>query len=90
MKTLIEKSIKFRGIGRPELITLFNIESDDEKTSHDFVSLTKISGRLIPVLFTYTEGDVETASLLRLQVIKSEDEEELKNFVLQSINNSLN
>lgn len=89
MKTLIEKSIKFRGIGKPELITLFNIEDESEKTSPDFVSLTKISGRQIPVLFTYTEDDVETPSSLRLQVIKSEDEEELKNFVLQSINDSL-
>lgn len=89
MKTLIEKSIKFRGIGRPDLKTLFNIENDIEKESPDFVSLTKISGRLIPVLFTYTEDDVETPSSLRLQVIKSEDEEELKNFVLQSINDSL-
>jgi len=89
MKTLIESSIEIKGIGKQNPLTLFNIESEDEKLSNRYVPLTKISGRKLGVVFKYDEdGDVKVDKIL-LSIIESQDEMEIKNFIVAEINSYL-
>ncbi len=90
MKTLIEKSIEIYGMGHPQTKTVFNIEKEIERKDLRFKSLTTISGRKLTVWFKYTENDIESNDKLPMTIIKSEDETEIKDFILTQINNYLN
>jgi len=89
MKTLIEKSIKIGGIGPYEPKTIFTIEKEQEKKDYKYKSLTTISGRKLSVFFDYTENEQKVSDRLQLVIIKSEDEQEIKTFILNSINTYL-
>jgi hypothetical protein len=90
MKTLIEKSIEIYGMGHPQTKTVFNIEKEIERKDLRFKSLTTISGRKLTVWFKYTENDIESNDKLPMTVIKSDNETEIKDFILTQINNYLN
>jgi hypothetical protein len=89
MKTLIENSIKFKGIGHPDTKTIFNIENDSEKDDLRYKSLIKISGRKLVVNFDYSEDDNTKTDKFLITVIKSESEDEIKSYILDEINNFL-
>lgn len=87
MKTLIENSIKINGIGHPDTKTIFDTE---DTTTFRFKPLTVISGRKLTVNFKYEEDTVEVADKLQMTIVKSEDEQVVKDFILSEINNYLN
>jgi hypothetical protein len=89
MKTLIENSIKFIGIGHPDTKTIFNIESEYEKDEMRYKPLQKISGRKLSVKFDYIENDLVKTDKFLITIIRSESEDEIKSFILESINNFL-
>jgi hypothetical protein len=86
MKTLIEKSIEIYGMGHPDTKTVFNIEKEEERNHMRFKSLTTISGRKLSVHFKYSEGANEIQDKLQLVIPKSDDENTIKDFILNSIN----
>jgi hypothetical protein len=90
MKILIEKSIEIYGMGHPQTKTVFNIEKEIERKDLRFKSLTTISGRKLTVWFKYTENDIESNDKLPMTVIKSDNETEIKDFILTQIKNYLN
>jgi hypothetical protein len=90
MKTLIEKSIEIYGMGHPQTKTVFNIEKEEDRNHMRFKSLTTISGRKLTVWFKYSENDVEIKDKLQMTIVKSDDENTIKDFILAEINNSLN
>jgi hypothetical protein len=90
MKTLVEKSIKFHGIGHPETKTVFDIESDAERDNIRFKPLDKISGRKLSISFNYLDEQGEKPSRISLTIITSTDEEEIKQFIIDRINDYLN
>jgi ribosomal protein S4E len=89
MKTLIENSIKIYGMGHPDTKTVFNIEKEEDRNHLRFKSLTTISGRKLTVWFKYAENDVETQDKLQMTIIKSVDENEIKDFILAQISSKL-
>ena len=89
-KTLIEKSIEIYGMGHPETKTVFNIEKEEDKMHMRFKSLTTISGRKLTVWFKYSENGTETLDKVATTIVKSEDEQVIKDFILSEINNRLN
>jgi hypothetical protein len=89
MKILIEKSIEIYGMGHPQTKTVFNIEKEIEKKDLRFKSLTTISGRKLTVWFKYTENNIESNDKFPMTVIKSDNETEIKDFILTQINNYL-
>jgi uncharacterized membrane protein YvbJ len=89
MKTLIEKSIEIYGMGHPDTKTVFNIEKEEERNHLRFKSLTTISGRKLTVWFKYSENDVEIKDKLQMTIVKSDDENTIKDFILAQINTYL-
>lgn len=89
MKTLIEKTIVIKGIGHPETKTVFNIENESERNHIRFKSLVTIAGRKLTVEFNYEEGGIEKSDKIQLSIPRLETENEVKNFILNEINNSL-
>lgn len=104
MKTLIQKSIEIYGMGHPDTKTIFHLnevnppneltkkqEIENEKILKDirFKSLTTISGRKLTVWFKYLENEKEVEDRIQLIIIKSENENEIKQFILESINSKL-
>ena len=89
MKTLIENTVHFKGIGHSDAKTIFNIENEDEKNHLRFTSLTKISGRKLSVFFKYEENNSEVSDKLQLYIPRVNNEAEIKNFILDSINEYL-
>jgi hypothetical protein len=67
-------------------------EIENQKILNDirFKSLTTISGRTLTAWFKYTDEGVEKSDKLRLVIIKSDQESEIKDFVIDSINTLLN
>lgn len=86
MKTLIEKSIKIPGIGHPDTKTVFNIDSEQDKKDLRFKSLTVISGRKLSILFDYDEDGEVKSSRIQLTIPQTNDEEVIKQFILDQIN----
>jgi hypothetical protein len=89
MKTLIENTVIIRGIGHPDTKTIFNIENEDERNHLRFKSLTKISGRKLSVFFKYEEDNSEISDRLQLSIPRVQTENEIKEFILDSINEYL-
>jgi hypothetical protein len=89
MKTLIENSIEIYGMGHPDTKTVFNIEKEEDRNHLRFKSLTTISGRKLTVWFKYSENDVETQDKLQMTIVKSDDENTIKDFILAQINTYL-
>jgi hypothetical protein len=88
-KELIENSIKIYGIGHSDTKTVFNIEKEYDRKHFMFKSLTSISGRILTVSFKYKEGEEEGSSKLPMVIIKSDSEQEIKDFIVDSINTHL-
>ena len=89
MKTLIENSIEIYGMGHPDTKTVFNIEKEEDRNHMRFKSLTTISGRKLTVWFKYSENDVEIKDKLQMTIVKSDDENTIKDFILAQINTYL-
>jgi len=90
MKTLIEGSIEISGLGHIETKTVFNIKNEEERKHFRFKPLTFISQRNLVIWFKYTEDEKEYSDNIFLTIIKSNDENEIKEFILTQINNKLN
>lgn len=67
------------------------LELENQKLLNDrkFVSLTKISGRTLSVDFKYLENGNEVQDKLQMTIVKSDDEQVIKDFIINSINNYL-
>ena len=89
MKTLIENSIEIFGMGHPDTKTIFNIEKEEDRNHLRFKSLTTISGRKLSVHFKYTEDGVEAQDKLQMTIVKSSDENTIKDFILAQISSKL-
>jgi hypothetical protein len=77
-------------MGHPNTKTIFNIEKEEDRNHMRFKPLTDISGRKLTVWFKYEEESVETADKLQMTIVKSDDETEIKDFILSEINNYIN
>lgn len=86
MKTLIENSVKFKGIGNPETFTEFNLENEYSVKNPNFRSLVRLSGRNLTVFFDVTENDEVNSMTTRIQVVKSDDPAEIKKQITDHIN----
>lgn len=67
-------------------------KTENEKILKDtrFKSLVTISGRKLSAFFDYEEDEVKKSDKLQLTIPKTDDESEIKDFILQSINSHLN
>ena len=90
MKTLIEKSIEIGGLGPGNLKTVFTAESQFDKLPYKYKSLVHISGRKLSIDFKYEEDGSKKDGRLQLTIIKSDSEQTIKDFILESINTHLN
>lgn len=66
-------------------------ELENLKITNDirFKSLTTISGRTLTVWFKYKEAEEEKSDKLRVVIIKSDQEDAIKQFILSEINTYL-
>lgn len=90
MKTLIEKSIQIYGIGHPETKTVFNIEKEEDRNHMRFKSLATISGRKLTVWFKYEEDSKEVQDHVQMIIPVSNEEQVIKDYILEKINSKLN
>ena len=90
MKNLIQESIKFIGIPEPETLTIFNIKNDFEKKQRLYKELTFISGRKLMVKFDVEEDGRKSKVMMPISVLRSNNEEEIKQNILDSINEKIN
>jgi hypothetical protein len=90
MKNLIEKSVKFKGIGSPETFTEFNLENEYSTKNPKFKSLTRLSGRTITILFDVQENDEVVSMSTRMEIIRSSDVTVIKNNITDHINSIIN
>lgn len=89
MKTLIENSIRFERFNKsPNLKTVFNIVSEDEKNSRYYRSVSKHYSGLNNVMFTFDEDGVLKTDTISFFAIGTDDE--IKNSLISEINNKLN
>ena len=91
MKQLIEKSIEIYGMGHPDVKTVFNIEKEEDRKLPLFRDLTTICGRTLTAWFKYTNQDSEqqVQGKCAMVIPRYETEDEVKVFVLTSINDYL-
>ena len=73
-------------MGHPNTKTIFNIEKEEDRNHMRFKSLTTISGRKLSVHFKYSEDDKEVQDKLQMTIVKSDDENTIKDFILTQIN----
>lgn len=90
MKTLIQESIKFIGIPEPETLTIFNIKNDLEKKQRLYKELTFISGRKLMIKFDVEEDGRKSNIMMPISIVRSNNEEEIKQNILDSINDKIN
>lgn len=66
-------------------------QMENEKISRDmrFTSLTKIAGRKLTVWFKYSEDGKEVQDKVQMTIPRTESENEIKEFILTEINNTL-
>jgi len=90
MKVLIPNTVQIYGIGHPETITVFNMETEDDRKKIRFKNLEVLQKRKLTVWFDYEEnGTVFKENSLKL-TIPVATELEIKNFIVEEINKSLN
>lgn len=89
MKTLIEKSIKIKGIGRPDIKTIFDEISEEEKNNYPYKDISTIGGRKISIEYKFLENNQEFSDNIMV-IIPKTSEIEIKNFIILEINNKLN
>jgi serine kinase of HPr protein (carbohydrate metabolism regulator) len=70
-------------------VKLKEFENEKIKKSKNFKPLTVISARKLSVWFKYKEDEKEVESRIQLTLPKSDSEEVIKNFILNSINTHL-
>jgi hypothetical protein len=87
MKTLIEESIRIISIPSARK-NIFNISDESEK-SGNYLSLTQLIHRNANFEFVYTEDDIEYSGMIKIVIPELETEEEIKQFIIDQINNSL-
>jgi hypothetical protein len=90
MKNLIQESIKFIGIPESETLTIFNIKNDYEKKGFYYKELTFISGRKLMVKFDVEEDGRKSNVMMPISIVRSSNEEEIKQNILDSINDKIN
>ena len=92
----IKTVFKIEDITLPENPTEEQITESKEKELNNqliltdifFKSLTKISGRTLTVRFKYMENEEEKSGKIPIKIIKSDNEETIKQFILTEIRNS--
>jgi hypothetical protein len=91
MKTLIEKTIKVRGIGNPERKNIFTLENEYEKTLPEYFNIEKICGRTLRVDYSFTNdsGAVQFA-FIQLVIPFGLTELEVKDFIVEQITTAIN
>jgi hypothetical protein len=88
MKTLIESSIKVKGIGPSGTKTIFNIEKPSETTDSNFVKLERMQNRNVSVSFKFEENGVEGEGTIKTVLVGTD--EEIKQNTINLINQTLN
>lgn len=89
MKTLIEKTIKVRGIGNPARKNIFNIENEFETKLPDYFNIEKICGRTLRVDYSYTDQGAVQFAFIQLVIPFGLTELEVKDFIVEQINAQL-
>ena len=89
MKTLIENTIKIKGIGNPSNKTIFTIEDESERKDLYF-SIELISGRKLTIEFKYLEDGLESFKKIFISIPFQLNEEQVKSFILGEITTELN
>ena len=89
MKTLIEKTIKVRGIGNPSKKTIFTIEGEYQRNTFEYYTIEKISGRKLSVEYSFTNDGAIEASHVQLVIPRNLTEVEVKDFIIEQINAQL-
>jgi hypothetical protein len=91
MKTLIQNTIKVRGIGNPEKKTIFTIEHDFQKKLPDYYNIQKICGRTLRVDYSFT-NDQSAAQFAFIQLVIpfGLTELEVKDFIVEQITTAIN
>lgn len=87
MKTLIENSIKIKGIGRSISKTIFNSE---EKNVSKYYDVSLLSGKKVYFSYRFIDGETTGESSISVRIPENSTELEVKNQVLAAINNQLN
>lgn len=90
MKTLIEKTIKIRGIGNPARKNIFTFEHEIEKMLPDYFNIEKICGRTLRVDYSFTniEGAAQFA-FIQLVIPFGLTEIEVKDFIVEQITTAI-
>lgn len=86
MKTLIENTIKVRGIGNPAKKTIFTIENEFETKLPDYFNIEKICGRTLRVDYSFTNDSITESSFIQLVIPFGLTELEVKDFIIEQIN----
>ena len=89
MKTLIEKTIKVRGIGNPMRKNIFTIESETDKLFNEYYNIEKICGRTLRVDYSFTNDSTTESSFIQLVIPTNLTEVEVKDFIIEQINAQL-
>jgi hypothetical protein len=91
MKTLIEKTIKVRGIGNPQRKNIFTIENEFETRLPDYYNIEKICGRTLRVDYSFNndQGAVQFA-FIQLVIPFGLTELEVKDFIVEEITTAIN
>jgi len=89
MKKLIEESIKVLGIGHPDTITVFNIQSEEDRNHPMFKNLELFKNRKLSILFDYEEDDKLVKQQHIRIIVPNEIEENIKIHIINKINSSL-
>lgn len=88
-KTIITSSIKIHGIGKSDNKTVFTIKEEREKSLSNFIPLTKISKRTLAISYEFVEDEEINKSSFFTTIPDSDNEETIKDFILEQINNDL-
>jgi hypothetical protein len=89
MKTLIEKTIKVRGIGNPSKKTIFTIDGEYQRNTLEYYNIEKISGRKLSVEYSFTNDSTKESSFIQLVIPTNLTEVEVKDFIIEQINAQL-
>lgn len=82
MKTLVENSITFKGIGRVQAKTIFN---SVDRTASKYFDISNLAGERIFVEYSYTEEEALKTGSLSMVLAKSLTEEEVRDAILAQI-----
>jgi hypothetical protein len=88
MKTISQASILILNTSKgPAAKTIFTIKNDSEKESSKYFNLEKLSGKSVTISYTYSENEQEHQATTCLAVPAGLTEDQVKQFIINSISN---